>query len=243
MSRVISGHAIPHHLYTDESQLYVFFVLGDTGAALNVKQLFLAFVHSWMSTYKLKLSPDKTELFLIESKELRSKYLSMFPFDLFGVKTNQAKFAGDVGEIFDKYFTFHSHISAVCSSCFTICEVFTVTLIWMVKNYLQLPLCLLVSMIAINFCIIDTDLTKLQRVKNRLARVVTQSPPLSHSVPRLCSLIWLLVNFRIYFNQSINQSKFYSANILGEASLCGATAKSVFNSKIDQAVPQHQRAM
>ena len=36
-------------------------------------------------------------------------------------------------------------------------------------------------------------------------------------------------------NQSINQSNFYSANIPGEARLSGATAKSVFNSKIDEA--------
>ena len=37
--------------------------------------------------------------------------------------------------------------------------------------------------------------------------------------------------------QSINQSNFYSTNIPGEARLSGTTAKSVFNSKIDQAVP------
>ena len=37
-------------------------------------------------------------------------------------------------------------------------------------------------------------------------------------------------------NQSINQSNFYSANLPGKARLSGTTAKSVFNSKIDQAV-------
>ena len=43
-------------------------------------------------------------------------------------------------------------------------------------------------------------------------------------------------------NQSINQSNIYSASIPGEARLSGVIAKSVFNSKIDKAVPQHQRA-
>ena len=37
--------------------------------------------------------------------------------------------------------------------------------------------------------------------------------------------------------QSINQSNFYSANISSEARLRGATAKSVFNSKIEETVP------
>ena len=41
----------------------------------------------------------------------------------------------------------------------------------------------------------------------------------------------------------INQSKFYSANIPGEARLSGATAESVFNSKIEETVPYHQQAI
>ena len=40
-----------------------------------------------------------------------------------------------------------------------------------------------------------------------------------------------------FINQSINQSNFYSANIPNEARLSGATAKSVFNSKIEETVP------
>ena len=40
-----------------------------------------------------------------------------------------------------------------------------------------------------------------------------------------------------YFNQSINQTIFYSANIPREAKLSGATAESVFNSKIKATVP------
>ena len=40
----------------------------------------------------------------------------------------------------------------------------------------------------------------------------------------------------------INQSNFYSANIPGKASLSRATAKSVFNTKIEETVPWHQQA-
>ena len=53
----------------------------------------------------------------------------------------------------------------------------------------------------------------------------------------------LLLKFEGYFlksnNQSIiNQSNFYSANIPGKARLSGATAESVFNSKIEETVPE-----
>ena len=40
----------------------------------------------------------------------------------------------------------------------------------------------------------------------------------------------------VSYLKSINQSNFYSANIPGEARLSGATAKAVFNSKIEETV-------
>ena len=47
---------------------------------------------------------------------------------------------------------------------------------------------------------------------------------------------------RVRTIKSINQSNFYSANISSKVRLSGATAKSVFNSKIGEAVQWHQRA-
>ena len=47
--------------------------------------------------------------------------------------------------------------------------------------------------------IAETDLTKLQCILNRLARVVTKSPPFTRSVPLLRSLHWLPVKYRVYF--------------------------------------------
>ena len=51
--------------------------------------------------------------------------------------------------------------------------------------------------------ITDTDFTKLQHVQNRLARVVTKSPPFTCSVPLLRSLHWLPVKFRRLFKISL----------------------------------------
>ena len=47
--------------------------------------------------------------------------------------------------------------------------------------------------------IADIDLTRLQRVQNQLARLVTKSPPFTRSISLLCSLHWLPVRFRILF--------------------------------------------
>ena len=39
LSSLISGHAIPHHLYADDSQLYISFSSGNSAAALNGLQI------------------------------------------------------------------------------------------------------------------------------------------------------------------------------------------------------------
>ena len=82
-----------------------------------------------------------------------------------------------------------------------ICIAFAVTLICIVKTFLQTAL---VSS-HLNYCnsflygIIDTDLIKLQCIRNQLARLVTKSPPFTRSIPLLPSLHWLSVRCRILF--------------------------------------------
>ena len=49
-----------------------------------------------------KMNSDKTGFILIRSEQQRSKYLSMFPIEHFGVKTNPAKSAQNLEVIFDK---------------------------------------------------------------------------------------------------------------------------------------------
>ena len=92
---MICEHAIPHHIYADDSQLYVSFASGDSAAGLNG-------LHSGMLTNKLKPNPDKAEFLLIRNERQRSKCLSMFPIELLGVKTNPAKSARNLIVIFDK---------------------------------------------------------------------------------------------------------------------------------------------
>ena len=178
LSSLVSGHAISHHLYAVGSQLYVSFLSGDSAATLNGLQLCLASVQSWMSTNKLKLNPDKTEFLLNGNERQRSKYLSVFPIELLGVETYPAKSARNLGVIFDKNFNFRSHVSAICSSC-----IYHIRDLRRIRRHFDLDSAkLLVNSLVssrFDYCnsllsgIAETDLTKLQRVLNRLARVVT----------------------------------------------------------------------
>ena len=128
----------------------------------------------------------------------------MFPIELFGVKTNPAKAAQNLGLIFDESFTSRSHILAVCSLCF--CHVWD---LWRIRRHLDLDSAKLLATALmssnLDYCnsllysITNIDLTRLQHVQNRLARLVTKSPPFTCSLPLLRSLQCLPVRFRILF--------------------------------------------
>ena len=128
----------------------------------------------------------------------------MLPIELFGVKTNPAKSARNLGVIFDNNFTFRSHISAVRSSCF-----YHMRHLRRIRRHLDLDSAKLHATALVsnrpNYCnsllygIADIDLTRLQRVQNQLTRLVTMSPPFTRSLPLLRSLHWLPARFRILF--------------------------------------------
>ena len=145
LSSLVSRHAIPHHLYADDSQLYVSFSSGDSAAALNGLQSCLASVQSWMSTNKLKLNQDQTEFLLIGNERQWSKYLSMFPIELLGVGSCPADLLAILEWSLTKTSTSaHIYLQSVVHVFTTsrIYGVFAVTLIWMVQNCLRVLQCL-----------------------------------------------------------------------------------------------------
>ena len=119
LSSLISGHAIPHHLYADDSQMYISFTSGNSAAALSGLQSCLASLQSWMPTDKLKLNPDKTEFLLIGKERQWSKYLSVSnrAFGWVLKLTQQNLLTINLGVIFNEHFNFRSYISAICRSC------------------------------------------------------------------------------------------------------------------------------
>ena len=129
----------------------------------------------------------------------------MFPIK-FGVKSNPVKSAGNLVVIFDKHFTICSHISAVCSSCF-----YHMRDLWRIRHHLDLDSANLLAPVSsrLDYCnsilygIADIDLTRLQRVQNRLVHLMTNSPPFTRSLPLLRSLHQLPVRYRILFKTNL----------------------------------------
>ena len=197
---MISGHAIPHHLYVDDSQLYVSLHQG------TLLQRWMVYSHVWpLSSHGCqRLNWNWTQLKLNSSLSWASDsgtntslgFLSSFSVS----KTDSAKSARNLGVIFDNNFTFHSHISAVCSSC-----CYHRRDLQRIRRHLDLDSAKLLATAPVtshlDYCnsllygITDTDLPNLRRVQNLLARLVTRPSPFTHSVPLLRSLYWLNLEY------------------------------------------------
>ena len=65
LSSVIQSHNLGHHLYADDTQIYVSLTTADTCRSLNQLRDCLQDVSLWMNNSNLKLNADKTEFLII----------------------------------------------------------------------------------------------------------------------------------------------------------------------------------
>ena len=161
-------------------------------------------VSSWMTGFKLKLNPSKTKFLLIGTKLQREKFLNNFPCLLLGQDTNPSTSVKNLGVLFDSSLNFRKHISKTCRTCF-----YHIRDLRRIRKSLSLDLAkqIAVALVSsrLDYCnslfhnMPENDIARLQRVQNCLARVVTNAPRFSRSVPILKRLHWLPVKFRIHF--------------------------------------------
>ena len=71
-----------------------------------------------MSSRKLKLNPDKTELLLIGSNVHREIFSKCFPTRLLAQEVTPAPSARNLGIVFDSALNFKSHISGISRACY-----------------------------------------------------------------------------------------------------------------------------
>ena len=117
-SSVISRHNICHHLYADNTQIYLSLSKTDPEMSLSLVQQCLQDVSDWMIASKLRLNPDKTEFLLIGTRSQRDKFKKYYSTKLLDQDVTPADSARNLRVEFDKDFNLKKHIAKVYRSCY-----------------------------------------------------------------------------------------------------------------------------
>ena len=207
ISQIITNHDVSHHMYADDTQVYIELSQSDTHKSISSLSDCLTDISLWMKSSKLKLNSDKTEFIIIGTKQQRHKLSTHFPVKLLDNDITPSDSVRNLGAIFDSDFSFHKHVSDICKSCF-----YHIRDLRRIRRHIPLSTAKTISNALISsrldYCnsllnnIAKQDLSKLQRVQNCLARVVLRAPRFSPSLPLLKQLHWLPVNYRIQFKLS-----------------------------------------
>ena len=180
---VISRHNICHHLYDDDTQIYLSLSKTDPEMALSLVQQCMQDVSDWIIASKLKLNPDKTEFTLIGTKSQKDKFKKYFPTKLLDQDVTPTDLARNLGVEFDKDFNIKKHIKSLSIMLLSYtCRCLTAAVTTIATSLVSRKLDYCNSIL---YNTTNREINKLQSVQNCLARVVTRSP-------RFCSVTLLL---------------------------------------------------
>ena len=118
LSSVIQNHNLDHHLYADDTQIYISLATSDTNRSLNQLSDCLQDIFLWMTDSKLKLNADKTEFLIIGTPKQCGKLYGFFPTYILNHTITPAASAKNLCVTFDKNLNFIQHISQTCRCCF-----------------------------------------------------------------------------------------------------------------------------
>ena len=76
---LIQSHNLDHHLYAEDTHIYVSLTTPDTCRSLNQLRECLQDVSLWMKNRKLKLIADETEFLIIGTSTQRAQLNGFFP--------------------------------------------------------------------------------------------------------------------------------------------------------------------
>ena len=110
LSQVITNHNHSHHLYADDTQVYISLSQSNAQESVSTLSDCLTDILFWMESSKLKLNPDKTDLIITCTKQHRNRVISPFPVKLLGSDTFPSDTVRNLGVVFDSEYKIVWHV-------------------------------------------------------------------------------------------------------------------------------------
>uniref|UniRef100_A0A8C1LY92 Reverse transcriptase domain-containing protein n=1 Tax=Cyprinus carpio TaxID=7962 RepID=A0A8C1LY92_CYPCA len=199
LGSIFRKHGISFHCYADDSQLYLPLKRNNANSIAPLLRC-LEDIKAWMASNFLKFNEDKTEIILFRP----GGTINTPDVDLGDLKSYVKPVVKNLGVLMDGDFKLDKQINLVVKSCF-----YQLRQLSKVKSFVSFTdfervIHAFISS-RLDYCnslyvgIGEASLTRLQRVQNAAARLLTGTRKRDHITPILVSLHWLPVRFRIDF--------------------------------------------
>ena len=195
-----------YHLYADDTQLYLSFNFQDATSqleCLHQMQDCVGNIKNWMVSNKLKLNDEKTEIMYISSRFYQQQII-LQDFTIDNVKIVPAKSVRNIGIMFDNQMTMGAQVTSVCKAAH-----FHLRNIGRIRKSITYDACekLIHAFVtsrldcgnATLYGLPEYQNSRLQRMLNIAARILTLSPMFNNITPVLVELHWLPIVQRIEY--------------------------------------------
>ena len=192
LADVISQHHLEHHLYADDTQIYIAFRQSSTACdlqtAMNTIEHAIGDIKTWMDSHFLKLNENKTELLVIQRPAPRAPAIQLPSLNISDCAVTSSASVKDLGITFDSTFGLEQHISNLCRGAYL-----QLHNIWRIRRFIDessaRSLVQAHIMSRLDYCnslfygLPSSKRQKLQRVQNAAAQVVTKTKNFDHITP------------------------------------------------------------
>ena len=202
VGHLISSYGVSYHQYADDTQLYTV-INSSSPSDLQRLSYCAEAVTNWHLFNGLLLNPAKTEALVTGSRQQVAR-LDCTTVKFADTTVNISSAIRVLGVTIDSHLTFDKHVTKLVSSCnYHIRSLRHIRQI--IDRDTAMTLACSSVMNRLDYCnailygVTNQNILRLQRVENRLARVVCSAPYRSPSAPLLQSLHWLPVSYRITY--------------------------------------------
>ena len=203
---IIRSFNISFHAYADDVQMYAEFnpkIEGDCERVLANLTSCINRINAWMVQNTLRLNQDKTEFFLVASRNVSSAF-SDLELNLGDCTIRRSLSIKNLGVTFDDVINMSGHINSICKTVN-----FHIRNIWRIRRFITMEAChhvvrglVLSRLDYANSLLVgarQADINRLQRLQNKAARLVMACGRDQPSSDLLADLHWLPVRQRISY--------------------------------------------